>query len=250
MADEKYEKASLELESLLFTSRATALHDDVLYSLAEAYFLSGQYLLAAEMYGRLLEQVPDSPYLSTARFMLARSHEELSANPELDQEHTRKAVEEFALYLDLYGRRDPEVVSRDVDTYRELLRLEPANIAYRQRYEAAGRELARADSVSYAAAAIPALREKLASGLYLVGKQYLQLKKYKAAAIYFEEVLRRYPESEWFHPSWVGTIKALTLRGKWFDARRALDQYLERYPDRLEQVRGLREEILGRFSAE
>jgi len=245
---EDYEDAAAVLEPQLFASRATPLEDDVLYLLAQSYFASKQYLLSSDMYDRLLQQVPSSPYRESSRYMLAKSYEKLSPGPELDQEYTRKAIEAFSDYLSEYGRQDREAVERDLDTYGELLKIDPENLSYKRSYERAKVAMARQDSVSYAARAIPVLHDKLAEATYSVARQYVILKKYKAAAIYFESVVRTYGDTPWMKKAQAGLVEVLVKRGKWFDAQRALDSYLQSYPEELEQMRGLREEIMRNFS--
>jgi len=246
--EEEYEKAAAELEPLLFSSRATALEDDVLFLLAGSYFKSEQYLLSSDMYDRLLQQVPRSPFREQAGFMLAQSYEKLSPVYELDQEYTRKAIESYSRWLGDYGTRDSVAVSRDLDTYRELLKISPDNASYRERFEGFSRELKRQGSVSHAMKAIPVLYNKLAASAYSVARQYVVLKKYKAAGMSFDEVIRNYPETPLYKKALVGRIEVLVKRGKWFEARTALDQFLQKYPESLDEMRGLREEILGNFS--
>ncbi|TCD48163.1 outer membrane protein assembly factor BamD [Chlorobium sp. N1] len=245
---EHYEDAAAVLESQLFASRATPLEDDVLYLLAESYYASKQYLLSSDMYDRLLRQVPDSPYRESSRYMLAKSYEQLSPGYELDQEYTHKAIEAFSDYLSEYGRKDRDAVARDLDTYGELLKIDPENSSYRRGYEAARMAMARQDSVTYAAKAIPVLHDKLAAATFSIARQYVKLKKYKAAAIYFEGVVRTYGDTPWMKKAQAGLVEVLVKRGKWFDARRALDAYLESYPEDLEQMKGLRDEIMRSFS--
>ncbi|KAA6233266.1 outer membrane protein assembly factor BamD [Chlorobium phaeovibrioides] len=245
---EEYEKAAAELEPLLFSSRATALEDDVLFLLADSYFHSEQYLLSSDMYDRLLQQVPRSPFREQAGFMLAQSYEKLSPVYELDQEYTRKAIESYSLWLGEYGTRDSAAVSRDLDTYRELLKINPDNASYRERFEGFSREMKRQGSITHATKAIPVLYDKLAASAYSVARQYVVLKKYKAAGIAFDEVVSRYSQTPWYRKALVGRIEVLVKRGKWFEARTAMDQFLQKYPESLEEMKGLREEILRNFS--
>ena len=162
IAKRKYDKAITRLEPLMFSTRATDLEDDVLHSLAEAYFLSKQYLLSADIYRRLLQQTPDSPFAKDAQYQLGRAYEKLSPMHELDQEYTVKAIAEFQTYLDQYPGQESEQAVNDVETYRELLKVNPNNFSYKTKYAAAMAELSRQSPSSYCAAAIPVLREKLA----------------------------------------------------------------------------------------
>ncbi|NTV98101.1 MAG: outer membrane protein assembly factor BamD, partial [Chlorobiaceae bacterium] len=242
-AKRKYDDASMKLESLLFTSRGTALEDDVLFLLGQTYYQSKQYLLSADMYGRLLQQLPSSPYAKTAQFMLARSHEKLSPHHELDQEHTAKAVNEYELYRELYPVPDSAKYAGDVEMYTQLLKVNPDNQSYRQGLAAAKSEYRRLDSLNYAAKTVPVLREKLAKHSFTIAKTYIQLKKYRAAGIFFDEVIVKYPETIYAPLAWKGKIDVLMKRKKWFDASQTIDQYLQLYPSKEKEMRGEQEKI-------
>jgi outer membrane protein assembly factor BamD len=242
-----YDAAALGLESLLFTSRATALEDDVLFLLAQSYYHSGQYLLAAEMFTKLQQQISSTPYARTAQFMLARSCEQLSPHFELDQEYTSKAIMQFATYLDLYPMVDSAKIANDVNTYRELLKINPENVAYKQSYATATAQYARMDTLRYAEKAIPVLRDKLAKNTFFIARQYVQLKKYKAAGIFYDELIKRYADTAFIKPAWEGKIDILMKRKKWFDAGQALDQYVQLFPDKQKEMQGTKDKIRQNF---
>ena len=242
-ASKDYDSAALTLESLLVTSRATPLEDKVLFLLGETYYNSGQYLLSSEIFTRLLKQVPSTPYARTAQFLIAKSHEKLSPNFDLDQQETQKAIDQFSIYMDLYPAPDDSKTLGDVETYRELLKINPENPTYKERYSKATRELANTDSLRYAEKAIPELRNKLAKNTYFIARQYVQLKKYKAAVIFYDEILKRYPDTGYVQQAWTGKIDALIKRQKWFEAGQVLDQYLQLYPGKQLEMKGTREKI-------
>lgn len=242
-AKRKFDDASMKLESLLFTSRGTALEDDVLFLLGQTYYQSKQYLLSADMFGRLLQQLPSSPYAKTAQFMLAKSHEKLSPHHELDQEHTVKAISEYRTYSELYSEPDSAKYAADVEMYTELLKVSPDNKSYMEGLADAKSRYRQLDSLKYAAKTVPELREKLARHTYTIAKTYIQLKKYRAAGIFFDEILERYPETIYASLAWKGKIEVLMKRKKWFDAGQTIDQYLQVYPSKESEMRGEKEKI-------
>jgi len=242
-----YEEAALVFESLIFTSRATALEDDVLFYLAQSYYRSGQYILAADMFTRLQQQVSSTPYARTSQFLLAKSYEKLSPHFELDQQYTNKAIEQYSLYLELYPMVDSSKIASDVETYRELLKINPANPDYKQSYAMATASFSRIDSLRAAAKAIPVLREKLAKNSFFIARQYVQLKKYKAAVIFYDEVIKRYPDTIYFKLALAAKIDVLMTRKKWFDAGLTLDQYVQRFPEKEKEMKGVREKIKQNF---
>jgi outer membrane protein assembly factor BamD len=243
-ANRDYSTAAVALEALIFTSRATALEDDVLFLLGQSYYNSGQYLLAADTYTRLLRQVPSSPFAKTAQFMVGKSYEKYSPFYELDQSSTLKAIEQFSVYLDQYPVRDSLRVSNEVETYRELLKINPDNPSYKESYAKAFSQYSGIDSVRYAANAISRLREKLARNTFSIAHQYVQLKKYKAAGIFYDELIKRYSDTGLVHQAWGGKIDVLIRQKKWFDASQALDQYLQLYPAKEKEMAAVREKIM------
>jgi outer membrane protein assembly factor BamD len=242
-----YKQAAIEFESLLFTSRATALEDDVLYYLAQSYYRSGEYLLSAEMFTRLQQQISSTPYARTSQFLLAKSYEQLSPHFELDQQFTNKAIEQFGLYLELYPMADSSKIASDVETYRELLKINPDNVDYKQSYAAATAQFARIDSLRYAEKAIPVLREKLAKNTFSIARQYVQLKKYKAAGIFYDEVIKHYADTIFLKPALAGKVDVLMKRKKWYDAGQALDQYVQLYPEKEKEMQDNRDKINQNF---
>jgi len=242
-----YKQAAIDFESLLFTSRATALEDDVLYYLAQSYYRSGDYLLSAEMFTRLQQQISSTPYARTSQFLLAKSYEQLSPHYELDQQFTNKAIEQFGLYLELYPMVDSSKIASDVETYRELLKINPGNEAYKQSYQTANAQFARIDTLRYAEKAIPVLREKLAHNMFSIAHQYIQLKKYKAAGFFYDEVIKRYADTIFFKPALAAKVDVLMKRKKWFDAGQALDQYVQLFPDKEKEMQGTRDKINQNF---
>lgn len=240
---QNYAEASVTLETLLFTSKATALEDDLLFLLAQSYYGSGQYLLAAEIYQRLLREIPSSPYARTAQFMAARSYEHISPPVELDQQDTGKAIENFAIYMDVYSVQDSTQIKSDVTTYTELLKINPDNPDYKKGYELAKSRYARLDSLRYSERAITALRQKLAMNRLLIARQYVKLGKLQAAVIFYDEILQRYPDTTLIKDAQKEKIEVLVKREKWYDASQNLDEYLSKYPDQQESMKKIAEVI-------
>jgi outer membrane protein assembly factor BamD len=248
MQKEDFDLAAIELESLMFSTRATELEDDVLYSLGKSYYFSDQYLLASEIFRRLTQQNPESPFARDAQFQLAKSCEQLSPHFERDQEFTEKAIIEFKQYLDLYPVQDSTRIAGDVDTYRELLKVNPGNRDYQEKYERAQAELGQQAPAMYSMKVIPVLREKLARNRYSIARNYVQLKKYRAASIYFDEVIRSYPDTGYLEQAWMGKIDMAVKRKKWFEARQAIEQFQQLFPEKQEKVDGVYKTVLEKFS--
>ncbi|HED30361.1 MAG TPA: outer membrane protein assembly factor BamD [Prosthecochloris aestuarii] len=246
---ENYDRAIVELEALMFAARATTLEDEVLYTLADSYYRSEQYILAIDIYRRLLEQTPGSPYARDAQFMLAKSHKELSPVYARDQEHTRKAIREFSLYLDLYPLpKAPDEIREDIEMFKGLIELNPDNDDYRRKLDAASSEYERADKVQESIRSITELREKLAHSEFSIAEQYITLDEYRAAEVFFDNILRTYPDTSYFEQAWRGKIDVLIRLGKWYEARAALEAYDRQFPENMDRVENYRDRILKHFS--
>jgi outer membrane protein assembly factor BamD len=248
ISKKNYDVAIMSLESLMFSTRATTLEDDVLNTLADAYFRSEQYMMSADAYRRLLQQTPNSPYARNAQFQLARSYEKLSPFYELDQEYTYKAISEFSVYLDQYPEDETAQLSKEAELYRELMKVNPSNLSYKAKYEAAMAELANGSPVQYIKTAIPVLREKLAHNRYSIARQYVKLKKYKSAEIFFSEITSQYADTKWAEPAWAGKIDMQIERGKWFEARQSIERFKELFPDKVALIDGAHKKVLAYFS--
>ena len=244
---EKYDRAIFELESLMFDTRATTLEDDVLFMLAEAYYNSEQYLMAVEIYKRLLEQTPGSPYAEDAQFKLAKSHYQLSPDFSRDQEHTRKAIREFQLYLEMYPVKNPQQLQSDLEMYNELVRLNPEDDRYKQELQQLKAQEGRLGKVSESRTSIDELREKLARKEYSVAERYRKLKKYYGSVAYYDNVIRFFPDTIYLEKAWIGKIEVLIKREKWFEARAAVEAYDQQFPENMEKIDSYRKKVIRHF---
>ncbi len=247
LAEEKHDRAIIELESLMFETRATNIEDDVLFELAEAYYNSKQYLLAVDIYKRLLEQTPGSPFAAEAQFKLAESYKKLSPVFARDQEYTRKAVREYQLYMELYPVRNAEQLESDVELYTELLKLNPDNEEYKVNLASAKAEYGRLDKFNTSRSSILELREKIANSEYNIAERYRKLKKYRGAIVYYENVLRFFPDTIYFEKAWIGRIELLLKREKWFEAKAAVDAYENQFPENIDKVEKYRKKVMKHF---
>jgi outer membrane protein assembly factor BamD len=245
----KYDDAIVVLESLMFSTRATNLEDKVLNSLAETYFKTKDYNMAANIYRRLLQQTPDSPFAKNAQFQLARSYENLSPFYELDQEYTVKAINEFTTYLDQYPADDSEQVANDVDDYKKLMEINPSNSSYKEKYEAAMAKLSNDSPARYCKQAIPVLREKLAHNRFSIARQYTKLKKYRAAEIFYDVVVNQYPDTKWIEPAWIGKIDMEIKRENWFEARQSIETFRQQFPAKAHLVDEASKKVVAHASS-
>ena len=165
---------------------------DAQFYLGDCRYKRGEYLLAAFEYGVLKRSYPASPRVPEAQYKLAMSYYQLSPRPALDQQYTRKAIDEFQSFVEYY----------------------PSN------------QLA-AD----AEARIKELDGKLARKLYDAARQYVVLERYNAALRYFDDVIDQYHDTDWAPLAFLDKVDVLITRKKFAEAQTNLSRFLTRYPN-------------------
>ena len=154
----KYLDASDKLNLVILNYSGSSIIDSAQYYLAESHFKMKEYLIAASEYQRLVFQFPYSVLCDDAKYKIGLSYFLLSPKYGLDQEYTRKSVEEFQAFTEEYPNSDlvPEVLDK-----------------------------------------IFAARTKLAKKLYKSGELYYRMQDYESSVIYLNEVLDNYYDTEY-----------------------------------------------------
>lgn len=153
-------------------SRDTELGADTQFYLAESYYNSRQYLLAAAEYERFLSFYRNSPRREEVQFKVALSYYQQSNRYNLDQEETYQAIEQF----DLFATRYPD-----------------------------------SERIDEAGAYIEELVNKLAQKSYAAAEFYYRTGSYEAAAIKYGEVLDEYPGTIWAERALAKQIESYIL---------------------------------------
>lgn len=97
-----YENARLLLEDLRAAYTGTSKIEEVYYYLAYCYFGLGDLEQARFYFKSFTETFQDSEYTEDSYYMMAFCYYKDSPIYSLDQGSTRKAIEQFQLYLNLY----------------------------------------------------------------------------------------------------------------------------------------------------
>jgi outer membrane protein assembly factor BamD len=118
----------------------------------------------------------------------------LSPNSILDQNYSKKAIDEYQAFLEYHP----------TDTL-----------------------------VSLAEQRISELNTKLAEKDYENGMTYMHMEYYKAATYYFDLVLDKYHDTQYAEPSYLKKAEALTNRKKFADAKETLEKFRTKYPSSL-----------------
>lgn len=184
--NENYSEAARAFETVISIGRGTDIGQDAQFYLAESYFNSGRYLIAASEYARYSQFHPNSQRRQEADFKQGMSYYHMSPRYKLDQSYTQRAIENFRLYSSRYPNSE---------------RAETA-----------------ADKISE-------LREKLARRDYNAAEFYMRTNRYRSAAIYHDIVIDQYPETKWAERSLVRQIEAYILFAENSVAQRQEERY-------------------------
>ncbi len=190
--DEDYQYALNEFRAITLQYPGSAVNDDAQYYLAMTHFQRGEYLLAVYEFSKLIRDIPASPFFPDAQYMLAESYYSLSPHPSLDQSYTKKAIEEFQVFIDFF----------------------PTN-----------------DKVDEAEGKIKSLNDKLAEKDYQSAVIYERMEYYKAAIKYYALVAETYHDSNYAPLALYNRVKILISRNEINEALTDIDLFLNRYAD-------------------
>lgn len=166
--DGKFDRAAEYFRGVFDFGRTNEWAADAQYYLANAYYENDEYILAASEYGRFTEIYRSDPRVEEAQYMRAMAYYEMSPPYPLDQTDTKRALDEFILFVTRYPSSDL---------------VEEANVRVLE------------------------LRNKLARKQYEAAGLYERRELYEAAAITYENVFDRYPDTPWADDALVGAIR-------------------------------------------
>jgi len=154
--DGKYQKAITTLNELRYTPSVWA--DDAHLLTAKAYIADDEPILAASELKWLIKQYSQSKLVQEASFLLAEAYRLAAPKPQLDQEYTKKAIQAYNDFLDLY----PMSELADSAKYGKQLCL-----------------------------------EKLAHKQYLSAELYYKINQDSSAVVYINDIREKYPNTLW-----------------------------------------------------
>jgi outer membrane protein assembly factor BamD len=189
--DEDYLAAIEEFKVVSIQYQGSKVVDSAQFFMAESRYLHGEYILAAFEYDILIRNMPSSIFVSRSRFRRATCFFELSPKSHLDQNYSRKAIDEYQAFLEYHP----------ADTLAPL-----------------------------AEERIVELNTKLAKKDYESGMTYMYMEYYKAATYYFDLVLDKYHDTQYAEPALLKKTEALMNRKKYADAKEAVDKFCSKYP--------------------
>lgn len=188
---EDYEEAVKEFDAIILQYPGSSIVDDAQYYLAMSRFKRKEYILAGYQFSKLIKGMPSSEYLADAQYMLADCYYELSPDFSLDQRYTKKAIEEFQVFIDFF----------------------PLN-----------------PKVAEAENKIKELNDKLAKKEYEAARIYYKLEDFLAAQKYYDSVMEVYHDTQYAPLALYDKINLLIERKRDQEALAEAEKFLSKYP--------------------
>jgi outer membrane protein assembly factor BamD len=165
----KYDRAAEYFQAVFNFGRTHEWAADAQLYLARAHYHNKDYILAASEFSRFSEIFRTDPRRADAEYERALAYYQLSPAFELDQTDTERAITQFHAFIQRFPT-SPLV-------------------------EDAERRIAE-------------LREKLARKQYEAARLYERRELWEAAAVTFEAVFDRFPDTSWADDALVGAMRA------------------------------------------
>ena len=185
----RYSRAAQYFQGVFDFGRTSEWAPDAQLYLARSYRQNRDYILAASEYTRFTELYRADPRVPDAEFERAMTFFERSPQIELDQTSTRRGIEVFNLYIQRYSGHD---------------------------------------SVNVAVQRVGELRQKLADKQFHAARLYERRGLYQAAALSYELVFDKYPDTPLADDALLGAIRSYIE----FSAQ----SIVQRQPERLQKA--------------
>lgn len=153
----EYFKCIPVLEELIGLMKGRKSTEELYYMYAMANYKQGDYMISAYHFKNFYDLYPNSLHAEECLYMFAKSNQQQSPKPDLDQTFTYKALEAYALFLNSYSD---------------------------------GKYIVQCNE------AVKTLRRKLEKKALNAAELYYKTENYKAAATSFEQILKDFPDIE------------------------------------------------------
>ena len=184
----------------------TSISDKVQYYLGMSYLKQEEYILAAYEFEYLLKNYTTSSLAIDGRYRLALCYYGMSPKYALDQTYTYQAITELKNFLELYP------TDKNAPEAEKKIR---------------------------------ELRNKLAYKELKSAELYATMEDYKAATIYYENVVSEYFDTDWADDALFGKIQTLVTRKKTTEAKAEIERFETRFPksDLMSKVKTIKNKI-------
>ncbi len=155
--DEDFVRAATLFERIIPIYRGTREAARLNYYLAKSYYNQGDYILAGHHFDTFIRDFPNSEFTQDAFYMRAYCNYLLSPRPSLDQTPSKRAIDQFQMYIRRYPGSERVAEARDY---------------------------------------IEELREKLIEKSFKSARLYFDMGDYRAAIVALKNSLKEYPETK------------------------------------------------------
>ena len=190
--EEDWDEAIRYFERFALSAGADPRVYQARYYVSQANFAEKRYVTAAAEFTRLAGDLGRQDLADDARFMACRAYEELSPNPQLDQEYTRAAIQHCATLVDYFP------------------------------------DSPHADEAN---AIIDRMRNRLARKVYDAGEWYFRRRAFDSSLIYYEDVAEQYPGTVWAPRAIKRLVDVYEILGYADELEEARARLLRDYPD-------------------
>jgi outer membrane protein assembly factor BamD len=174
---------------------------DAQFYLGECRFRREEYVLAAFEYSVLKRNYPASTRVPEGQYRLALCYYELSPRSSLDQEYTRKAIDELQAFVEYY----------------------PGN-----------------ERATDAEEKIRELTNRLARKQYDTARLYAAMQYSRAALLSYDTIIEKYHDTDYAPLAYLEKAELLIDRERFTEAATALGQFITKYPNSVLRVRAER----------
>jgi outer membrane protein assembly factor BamD len=188
---EDYLDAQEDFSAITLNYPGSVVIDSAEFYLGETHFAMKEYILAADSYQRVINQYSRSALVPLSQFKIGLCYFRLSPSYALDQEYTKKAVDEFQKFLEDYPDNEHR---KEAETCIHKCRL------------------------------------KLAKKGYTAGILYYKMAEYNSAVIYFDDILSNYYDTEYAPLALYYKAESLQKSHHPQEAKEAYTTFLTKYP--------------------
>jgi outer membrane protein assembly factor BamD len=187
-----YLEAINEFTVITLQYQGSAFAADAQYYLGECRFEREEYILSAFEYSVVRTSYPASPRVPDAQYKLGLSYYMQSPKPVLDQQNTRKAIDEFQAFVE-YNPGHPMAADAE--------------------------------------AKIKELNDRLAFKAYEAARQYERMEYYRAAIISYDAVIEKYHDTDYAPMAYLDKADLLVRRLRFREAESTIKEFKSKYPN-------------------
>jgi outer membrane protein assembly factor BamD len=200
----EYYKCIPVLEELIGLMKGRQNVEELYYMYCMANYKQGDYMISAYHFKNFYDQYPANERSEECLFMYAKSYQQLSPKPDLDQTYTNKALEAYSFFLNIFP--ESKYVGETNEAVAKLRKkLEKKALSNAELYYKTGNFKAAATCYENVLKEFPDLEDPEKVNFLIIKSSYkyafnsISQKKadrYKAVIAQFDEFKRRYPNSK------------------------------------------------------